>query len=162
MNVSIPLWAFAAAAAVAAVLYVMYRFARSIERSAGRIEGACSELGATIVATSSTLNQLRDQIVTNMGGIPKVLEGVTRIAGAQLEILQAQRAEADVKTQNPFGRPNGPMPPRDVAAANLEHEVQQMMRAQGMSREEALLHLNPANAGSVWGGGNFFSGWEGQ
>lgn len=126
---------------------------------------AMKDLAEKMIAGLAPVDRLRESLApaaeelrANMAGVPKLLEMVAKIGQAQLEIAQQQRAEQQERMRNPFGRTNGPMPPRDVAAANAEHEVQQMMRSEGVSREEALLRMNPANTGSVWDG--LTEGWR--
>lgn len=158
--------------------YLLWRWVRAIEESARRTCAAIASIDTAITdarvefkaqATAGCAGLARvcellapasAELQANMAAVPKMLEGITKIATAQIEIMQAQRAAATLQQQNPFGRHNGPIPPRDTEAANLEHQVQQMMRAEGIGREEALLRMNPANAGSVWGD-NVFDGWAG-
>jgi hypothetical protein len=101
-----------------------------------------------------------EEVKANMQAVPRLLEAVAKVGQAQLEIAQQQRAEQAEKERHPFGRPNAPVPPRDVAAANMEDEIMQRMRAEGVSREEAMLQMNPANNSSVWSGNSMFEGWR--
>lgn len=159
------------------LIYLTYHVVKSINESAQRTCEAAERLavvmgglretfGSMVLNCSTAVNQLRDtvgpaaaELQTNMAAVPKLLEAVARVGQAQLEIMQAQRAAGQAKHDNPFGRPNGSMPPKDIEAANLEYEVGEIMRSQGVSREQALMQLNPANIGSVWDGGGVLDGW---
>jgi hypothetical protein len=174
MNTSVPLPILLIVLASAAVLWFLYRFVRALEQSAERTKETADTLAAAFVGAEAALkactaatDQLREALApaagelrSNMQAIPKLMEGIGRIATAQLEILQAQRAEHEEKKKNPFGKPNAPAPPKDVTGANMEYEVTTMMRAEGISREEALLRMNGANDASVWSGNSVFEGWR--
>ncbi len=188
MNVAVPLYGVLLVLGGCALLWLMWRWVKAIENSAGRIEQADKQLCAALAASSSAMADLREQWVvvaanaddlqsalvaltgklapaaadlqTHLAAIPKLLEMVAKVGQLQLEAIRQQRAEAEERARNPFGRATGPLPPRDTAAANLEDQVQELMRAEGIGREEALLRLNPANARSVWEGNKFFEGWR--
>ncbi len=139
----------------------------SIDRAVVSNEKLATHLDAVLAALislSATVHKLQETFVpaseemrANMVGVPKLLEAVARVGQAQLEFTQVERE----RVRNPFGRTNAPAAPRDTVQANLEFEIQQMQRAEGISREEALMRLNPANSQSVWGGGDgLFSGWN--
>ena len=173
MNASVPLSVVLLALAGAVVSYLIYKVVKSITVSAlkvgeaaDRLEAALAAGTVALAAVTTATDQLRaslapaaEELRTNMSALPKLLEAVARVGQAQLEITQAQRAEQEERKKNPFGRPNAPMAQRDTAAANMEYEVQQTMRAEGISREEALLRMNPANSASVWEGNGLFEGW---
>ena len=176
MNQTVPLSVVFLVLGIGAWAYAVFKFVQvfrdntaathELSRAMTFLRGQQDELLKALLSTEKATHFLRDtvtpaakQIEENMAGVPKLLEMVAKIGTAQLEIMQAQRAAAQ-KPANPFSRPNGPMPPRDAAAADLEHEIGQMMRSEGVSREEAMMRLNPANAGSVWDGNSFFQGWN--
>jgi hypothetical protein len=152
---------------ISIVVWLAYTFQevrRRIFEESGKLHQAFTALSVELAAATAAVQHLQlaiapaaEEIKVNMPGIPKLLEAVARLGQAQLEMQQAARAAA----ANPFGgRTTGPIPPRDVTAANLEHEVTMMMRTEGCSREEAMLRLNPANSSSVWSGNSVFDGWQ--
>jgi NACalpha-BTF3-like transcription factor len=104
---------------------------------------------------TESLKPAAEELRVNMAAVPKLLETVARIGSAQIEMMKARAEEKP----NPFGRPNGPLPPRDPASLNLEYDVSTIMRQKGVSREEALSQLNQANNQSVWEGNTMFQGW---
>ena len=150
MNQSIPLWGFLAALAGIGALYLVYRMIRAVEAAVVKIDLVEQRL----VAAGQVLDLGRAQLES----VPRLLEAVAKVGATQLDMLQSQRAAQSERERNPFGRSNGPAAPRDVEAANLEHEVDQMVRSQGISREEALLRMNSANESGVWGG--ILKGWR--
>ena len=167
VNQSIPLSVVLLVLAGGGVFYLVCRWVSAIQKSAQRISESATNLGAALAASTTALNQaiaafapVSAEVQSNIAAVPKVLEAITRVGQAQLEIMHAQRAAHEQQPANQFGRPNGPIPPRDTDAANLEYEVNQMMRAEGISREEAILRMNPANQGSVWDGNEAFKGWR--
>lgn len=173
MNQSIPLQTLLILLACAGGLYLIFRFVRALEKSADNTKETADTLAAAFLGAKKILedstaatNQLRaalapacEELKTNMAGVPRLLEMVAKIGSAQLEIMQQQRAEQAERLRSPFGKSTGPTPPRDAAAANLEYEATRMMRADGISHEEALLRMNPANAQSVWENNGLFEGW---
>lgn len=167
MNQTVPLYIVLLVFGIAGAGYVLFRLIRSIEAATRSIRTAseiCEASGTKALTAMARIESLigpaSESLKANLSGVPKLLEAVAQVGTAQLEIMQRQRAAEMEAKKNPFGKGNAPMPPRDVEAANLEDEVNQLMRSQGMSREEALLRMNPANAGSVWDGDNLFRGWK--
>jgi len=145
--------------------------ADSIKVALGRNEAAINNWTAAIQVHSKNVDTWSeavghwhtqtDQIVKllneNLSGVPKLLEVIVRIGNVQLAIMEAIRNAA----KNPFG-PSNQIPQRDVVGANLEAAIDELRRSEGISREEAQLRLNTANAQSVWGEGNgIFNGWRG-
>ena len=174
MNQSVPLYVVLLILTGGGAAYLLYRLWRAFDQSARRIADASA-------VVSAAMNRLEEALITNsaratrleaaltpaaaelqasMAAVPKLLEAVAKVGSAQLEIMQAQRASHAERQAPPFGKPNVPIPPRDVESANQAYEVDQMVRAQGISREEAMLRMNPANAGSVWNGDQMFAGWR--
>ena len=189
MNQSVPLYTILIGLAVAGLLYLLYKAISRIEKSAGRISASNEELLSAIARVSGELDAVRislsaaaDALCQEMAAtaaavdkgkevvlpaaealrsaVPSLLEAVAKVGNAQLEVQQRMQQDAEQKKKNPFGRPNGPVAPRDIEAANAEYDVATMMRAEGMSREEAMLRMNPANQSSVWDGGQIFNDWR--
>ena len=167
MNQMVPLYAVLLIVAAGGLLWLVRLCVSAISRSVNSLiasNEACSkdlkELAQELKAARAQIDPLLKEAHETMGSIPKLLESVARVGHAQLEVVQQQREEHAARARNPFGRPNAPAPPRDVEAANLEHEVQQMMRAEGVSREEAMMRMNPANTQSVWDGDELTRGWR--
>jgi hypothetical protein len=155
LNEAVPLPVLLVAIAVAAVLYAAVRWWTSAQNSARRSDSLIVNLTAALMDNTAAVNQLHSvltqpltELQTHMASVPKLLEAVAKVGSAQLQMQQ-----------NPFGRRNAPIGQRDVTSANLEHEVQTIMRAEGITREEALMRLNPANAGSMWDG-NVLGDWN--
>jgi hypothetical protein len=150
MNTSIPLPIVLMSVLAVALIYAASRAVAAVLASARRTAEA-------IEANTVALNEIQEALAGLKGDIgeaskllqsvPKLLEAVTRIGDAQLQIMQSQ---AQQQSSNPFPRGNTPLPSRDVEAANLEHDISQMMRAEGITREEALMRMNGANDSSVW------------
>ena len=189
MDQSIPLYIVMIGLAVAGVLYLLHRWIASIQKSAGRISDSNDNLLSEINAVARELNAVRislsaavDALCQEMAAtaaavdkgkevvlpaaealrsaVPNLLEAVAKVGQAQLEVQQRMQQEVEQKKKNPFGRPNGPAAPPDVERANQEYDITMMMRAEGISREEALLRMNPANGQSVWDSGQIFDGWR--
>jgi hypothetical protein len=170
MNQNIPAYYLLIALVVAGAAYFIHKWVAAIQMSIRHTTEASAKLEADLTALRQSISAAvleimkllpaAEEIKTNLPGVPKLLEAVARVGQAQLELNAAQRAEQKARQDNPFGRPNAPAPPRDTAAANLEYEVSQMMRSEGVTREEALLRLNSANADSVWAGGSLLEGWQ--
>lgn len=182
MNANVPLSFILIGVAVGLALWLVYRWISALSLSAQRTREASVKLDADVVllsqavasasaalasATAATdkvremLAPASEELKKHIAGVPALLQMVAKIGEAQLNIMQAQRAEQKERQQNPFGRPNAPVPPRDTTAANLEHDVTTIMRTEGITREEALMRLNGANADSVWAAGNsLFEGWN--
>ena len=167
MSESIPLYAVLLILAAGAGCIILYRVVSRALESARRMAVAADRLETALATTTAALSRLEaalgpaaTELQANMKAVPQLLEAVSRVGQAQLDLLQAQRAAFEQKQKNPFGRQNAPAAPRDVSAANLEYDIDQLQRAEGISREEAMLRLNPANAGSVWEGNGLFEGWN--
>ena len=128
--------------------------------SAGRAEVALATASAGMSRAGDALMPAAEALRANMSAVPSLLEAVAKVGQAQLEVQQRMQQEAEQKKKNPFGRANGPAAPRDINAANEEYEVSMMMRAEGITREEAMLRRNPANQSSVWDGGQIFENWR--
>ena len=189
MDQSIPLYIVMIGLAATGVLYLLHRWIASIQKSAGRISDSNDNLLSEINAVARELNAVRislsaavDALCQEMAAtaaavdkgkevvlpaaealrsaVPNLLEAVAKVGQAQLEVQQRMQQEVEQKKKNPFGRPNGPAAPPDVERANQEYDITMMMRAEGISREEALLRMNPANNSSVWDGGQIFDGWR--
>lgn len=155
MTQAIPLYiVLLIAVALALVWFIHYWVSRSIE-SARRTEAAVNQLSQAAANIRDHLEAISKELTNYMPQIPKLLDAVAQVGNAQLTALEEQRKRA----ANPFGRRTGPVVDRDVAAAEREHEITEMMRAEGVSREEAELRINPANEQTVWGGG-IFDGWR--
>lgn len=183
MNASIPLYAVLLgvliAAVVTAVLYIFYRWGKALADARQRLEAATlalhqvsvevSTLRATLPTVTAAIDRVSvvlhpacEELKTHMAGIPTLLEGITKIATAQMEMMALNRAREEEKEKHPYGRVQKPnSSPADQVTAEMEHEIQGMMRARGIPRELALAELNGANAQSVYGGG-FFEGWAGR
>ncbi|MGE5726937.1 MAG: hypothetical protein ACM34G_17285 [Acidobacteriota bacterium] len=170
MNQAVPVWGVVLAAVGLFIGFVLHRWVTSLVNSAQRMIDGHTELCRRLEALDNSLDCLREacnhlakqlsdeSLRSQFALVPKLLETVVRVGNAQLEIAQAQRRQQ----QNPFGQSNR-MPPRDVEAANQEDRIQEMMRGEGITREEALLRLNPANMGSLWEGSQaqpWFDGWS--
>lgn len=153
MNPSVPLYPLLVAVLVLLVLYAVVRAATFLAQSAGRTQGTIQANTAAIAGLVAKLDEAGKQLAA----VPKLLEAVMKIGDAQLQTLQAQRQTGQ---QNPFGRPTGPLPPRDVDAANMEHEIGEIMRSEGVTREEALMRMNGANGRSVWDSNAVFQDWR--
>ena len=138
------------------ILYALHLSARRTNEETSKLREAVALNTAALVRMTEALAPACDELRTHMMGIPKLLEAVVSVGNAQLEILQGQR---EVQ-RNPFGKPNGPRAPRDVASQNQEFDVRQLQRAEGISREEAMLRMNGANQRSVWEGNDIFEGWN--
>ena len=136
------------------------RILSALEATACRVEAALVTASAGVSRVTEALLPAAEAMRANMGAVPSLLEAVAKVGSAQLEVQQRMQQEAEQKKKNPFGRPNGPVAPRDIEAANAEYDVATMMRAEGISREEAMLRMNPANQSSVWDGGQIFSDWR--
>jgi hypothetical protein len=153
MNQAIPLYVVLIVAGAAGLLYLVHHWVCYVKESAQRMKGLQEAIEAQTVALNEIQEALSGAAAKEMGehlaAVPKLLDAVAKIGGAQLEILQTQRPH----------RPNTPTPPRDNAAANLEQEITDMVRSEGCSREEAMLRLNPANDQTVWGNA-FYQGWR--
>jgi hypothetical protein len=160
MNQAIPLYVVLSAAAAGVLLWLINRWVSSIIQSARRMADSIVEFQADLKTARAAIQPAVEDARANLAAVPKLLEAVAKIGSAQLETAQRQRAEQEERARNPFGRNNAPAAPRDTTAANMEYEVQQAMRAEGISREEALLRANPANEKSVWDGDAMFSGWR--
>jgi hypothetical protein len=160
MNASVPAWVILIVLAGAGVLWLAWRWSRLREQSARRTFEALTANTAAVIQLREALAPAAEELRSNMAAVPKLLETVAKIGSAQLEIMQAQRAAAEAGRQPPAPphRPNSPIAPRDTTAANLAYDVDQIMRAEGVTREEALMRLNGANEDSVWGG-NLFQDW---
>ena len=176
MNQSVPLYMVLAVVGVNAgvlVLYLVHRWLNGLSARLKAVADSMLEADQTLETVNASLGDLRhmlepvlkcvtdaaEEFTEHMPGIPKLLEGVSRIGQAQVEVLQQQRRDQAEREKNPFGRTSGPLPPRDVEAANQEHQIQEIMRATGASREEVLLQMNPANTASVWDGDRLTEGW---
>ena len=189
MNQSVPLYTILIGLAVAGLLYLLYKAISRIEKSAGRISASnekllsaiarvsgeldavrislsaaadalCQEMAATVAAVDKGKEVVLPAAEALRSAVPSLLEAVAKVGHAQLEVQQQMRQDAEQKKKNPFGRPNGPAAPQDIEASNAEYDVATMMRAEGISREEAMLRMNPANQSSVWDGGQIFSDWR--
>ena len=170
MNTAVPLYIVLIAMAGAGVAYLIYRLTQAIvsagrilaalEATACRVEAALATASAGVGRAAEALLPAAEAMRANMGAVPSLLEAVVKVGQAQLEVQQRMQQEADQKKKNPFGRSNGPVAPPDVERANQEYEITMMMRSEGISREEALLRMNPANQGSVWDSGQIFDGWR--
>lgn len=167
MTQAVPLYIVLIIAAVLVGGWLIYHWVRAIEESARRTLEAGARLDAALGRVEKSLDELRisvdrtsEKVQPHLEVVPKLLETVARVGNAQLAVAQQQRAEQQERERHPFGRPNTPTPPRDVAAAEMEHEITQMVRSEGISREEAMLRMNPANAGSVWEGNGILDGWR--
>ena len=170
MNQSIPVYIVLIALAGAGGAYLIYRLTQAImsagrmlsalEATACRVEAALATASAGVTRATEALLPAAEAMRSNMGAVPNLLEAVAKVGTAQLEVQQQMQQEAEQKKKNPFGRTNAPAAPRDIESANEEYEVAGMMRAEGISREEALLRRNPANSQSVWDNGQIFSDWR--
>ncbi len=191
MNQSIPLYSVLIAAAVAAGIWAVLRWVRALENSAQRSATSAGELAEAVRAATATLSALNNssddlrealeaapavivgklsaeiapalgEVRAHLAGVPAMLEGLARVSSAQLDILNAQRAAAMEKERNPFGgRTNSPFTPKDATAADMEYEISERMKS-GMTREQAMMEMNTANADSVWAGNSMFTGWGGR
>lgn len=99
-----------------------------------------------------------DEIKLHLAGVPKLLEGVTRLGGILVQLIQQVRRADQDRQKNPFGRNPAPTPMRDEGLAEIEHEVTAIMRSEGISRDEALLRMNQANGETVWNN-EIMRGW---
>lgn len=178
MTQAVPLYIVLIIVAAFAAAWLLHRWVRAIEESARRTLEASARLEAALGRVEKNLDELRlsldllrtaigsasswtaEKIQPHLEAVPKLLETVARVGNAQLAVAQQQRAEQQERERNPFGRANSAAPQRDVAAAEMEHEITQIMRSEGISREEAMLRMNPANTGSVWEGNGLLEGWR--
>jgi hypothetical protein len=176
MNQSVPLFPLLSAAVGIFLAWLVgrtiYQWVEAVRLSnkqaseaAVKLSTDVAKLDVTLIVATDTLtrateatNKMRELLLPvaeefrkNMAGVPQLLEGVTKIGSAQLAIMQAQRADQAERLKNPYGRPNGNPPQRNTAEMNRAHEVDELIRS-GMTREEAELVVNPANAETVWGG----------
>jgi hypothetical protein len=162
MNFTIPIPILVALIAVAGI-FVIYRLVRSVVAAidANRLAlaantDAFNRLAAVTEQLRSTLAPAADELAKHMTAVPKLLEVIAKVGNAQFEILQQQRADAG--NMPPQQRNRTPPTRGDVSSANMEYEVNQLMRAEGVSREEALMRLNGANGDSAWGS-SLLDGW---
>jgi hypothetical protein len=170
MNQSVPLYIVLIVLAGAGVAYLIYlltqaivsagRILSALDATACRVEAALATTSAGVSRAGDALMPAAEALRANMGAVPSLLEAVAKVGQAQLEVQQRMQQESEQKKKNPFGRANGPSAPRDINAANEEYEVSMMMRAEGITREEAMLRRNPANQNSVWDGGQIFENWS--
>ena len=159
MNVTVPLNVIIFLIGGGLALFLGYRLAIRMESGNASLVRSIEKLRESLDKTEALLLPAAEELRQHMPGIPKLLESVARVGQAQLEMVQQQRQEQAERTRNPFGRTAGPMPARDVESANREYEIDQAMRAEGISREEAQLRMNPANTASVWDGDELTRGW---
>jgi hypothetical protein len=165
MNQPVPLSTLLIAAFGILILYGSVRGASIVVASARRTAAAMEVLQAVAArlvealdrtaAADTKLMEATTSSAKDMAIMPPLLEAVTKLGHAQLELLERQR--------HPFRPPNNnPLPPRDVEAANQEAEIAEIMRSYGVTREEPLLRMNSANGTSVWEGDVMFRNWGGR
>jgi len=151
MNQAVPVYAVLLAAAVAAGLYLIYVAARRGIDSARRSFEEAAKLAAEI-----------EKLRTALAPLTELLPAITRIADAQLEILQIQRGQARPASPgvpNPFGGRTNGVAQRDLGIAQMEYDIEQLRRSEGISREEAALRLQQTGT-SVWdGAGGILQDW---
>jgi hypothetical protein len=150
MTQPVPLYAVLVALAIGVVLWLIHRWVTGLVQSARRMEAGLAETRQVLQALGSQLVPACAAVQGHLPLVPQLLEAVARVGNAQLEALQQQK---------PGFKPGAPLPQRDVEAANREFEIDQMMRAEGISRAEAEMRANPANQQSVWEAGGMFEGW---
>jgi hypothetical protein len=159
-----------AAAALAYFVYRLWRLERSIAANGMTLDALLTAIREADKSTQILYTEIKgfrdllapaaESMRSNMEGVPKLLEGLTKIASAQLDLIQFKQS-VEKRPENPFlPTSRSPLAPRDVTSANQEYEIDQIIRAEGVSREEALMRMNPANQASVWDGGNIFGGWK--
>lgn len=144
-----------------AAAYMVWSLWTAISLSAQRtreryeaLQKAYENLAEKLGVLAQGLAPAAEAMRSNMAGIETLMQGVAKIASAQLEILQ----RSTVPPGNPFGRVNK-VPQRDATDANQEHAIQQEIKAYGISREEAQMRMNGANDQSVYGE-SFFDNWR--
>jgi hypothetical protein len=179
MNSTVPLYSVLIVALLIGAAIIIILASRKLAATARRavqssdsLTAAAVSLRDAVAAGTEALGKLQqtfapasDELRANMMALPKVLESLSKIGSAQLSIMEVQRGEQAARIANPFGESNGAIPHRDVTGANQEYEVQQRMRAEGISREQALLMMNPANDTSPWDTSpwdtnDLFAGWK--
>jgi hypothetical protein len=154
------------------VVYLTCGWTKCIENSAGRILESASVLYGTIrdvkpyletiaahiQSNRAAIDALSDQLKNSgealsdlrphLAAIPQLIEALVKIANTQVDLMTDRQAAPQ---KHPFGNQNSVLHERDPFAASIQHEAEQMMRSELISREEAMSRLNSANFDSVWG-----------
>jgi len=108
-----------------------------------RLTAAAKELTVAVRGLSGDLSgvkglseiaaQFKDQAVA-LALVPKLLEGLTHIGKVQAEqVVKLERSVGELRASLGGGGPRG----HDVQEADREYDIQQIMRSEGLSREQA-------------------------
>jgi uncharacterized phage infection (PIP) family protein YhgE len=126
------------------------RLLSGLDRLAQLASEVASSNHAVREATSAFLTssqELREQVAS----LAVAAEKLAQVASVQAQALESVRKMEQERLKHPYGKPVTPTP-APLSDPELEYRVQQMVKEQGISREQALLTLNTANASSVWDG----------
>ena len=155
MSVNINLSVLAILVAAAAVTYFLVRAIAQFTRAAARVEEVIARLTPEVIGARQEVKDLRaliaqvtsgsvaTELQTNLVALPKIFEAMQKLGEIQFESVKKI-----VQAAQKVG-PSRPMPVQDVESADREYQIQSRMR-EGISRGQAELELNPANAASPW------------
>lgn len=138
------------------LIVLAWKAAQAIATAAEGLQTAITENTAAIRDMNSKISPLMEQLQGHLEAMPGLMKAITRIGEAQLEIYNAQFAGLNGASNNHQQRTKAPS--RDVDSANAEYEISQMMRYEGISREEAMSRMNSANNRGPWA--TIFDDWK--
>lgn len=113
-----------------------------LERSVATL--ASGPLTQDLPGLRDSLSRLEDRLSQASSSLGQLLQ-------AQTDAIRAYLSAWEEWRRHPFGTPTtAPMQPAAPHDAELEYQIQQLMKSRGVTREQALVELNPANSSSVW------------